>query len=163
MNEYDDQVLEKIRDFFSPSGAPERLAEAHVRVKNIVDRFSRITGEKLRDLYATCVSENEDKSLTLQDLWLFSERYIMLIDCFDGTATKSESFRLFSSRKKIGSLRVTTDDYEFDGDYRTFNENSRLRLEFVTSDNIKTEREARGAYCPRLARLIKQWILPNLA
>jgi hypothetical protein len=86
----------------------------------------------------------------------------MLIDDFSTAATESESFRLFSAHKKISSLRVTTDNYEFDADYRTFNENSRLRLEFVTSDNVQMEREARGGYCPRLARLIKQWILPNL-
>ncbi len=162
MNDYDEQVLEKIRDFFAPSCTPGGMADAHVRVKHFADRFSRITGEKLKDLYATCVCKNEGKELTLKDLWLFSERYIMLIDGFD-RATGSESFSLFSARKRINSVRVTTQNYEFDSDSQAFREDSRLKLEFATSDNMQIEREAWGPYCPRLARLIRMWILPNLA
>jgi hypothetical protein len=161
-NEYDGQVLEKINDFFSPSLASAGSAGTRERVKSMADRFSRITGEKLKDLYATCDCEDQGKELILRDLWLFSERYIMLIDCLEPRTTDSESFRLFSARKRITSLRVTTDNYEFDGDGRSFNENSRLRLECVTTDNLQIDREARGPYCPRLARLIRQWILPNL-
>jgi len=163
MNEYDEQVLEKIRDFFAPSGAAGGLFDVHVRVKKFADRFSRITGEKLRDLYATCVCESKEKGFTLQDLWLFSERYIMLVADFDKAVTECESFRLFSAKKRITFLRVTVENYEFDGDLRSFSEGSRLRLKFTTADNMEIEREARGAYCPRLARVIKQWILPNLA
>ena len=162
INEYDEQVLEKIRDFLSLSGEPKNLANAEERVKRFADTFSRMTGEKLKDLYATCGSGDCEKGFFLRDLWLFSDRYIMLVDGFGETATDTDSFKLFSARKRINSVRVTAEKYDFDSDSRSFQEDSMLRLECMTADNIQINREAHGPYCPRLARVIKQWILPNL-
>jgi hypothetical protein len=158
-NEYEEEILEKIRDFFAPSGAPPKnLIETEERVKGFVDTFSRVTGDKVKDIYATCVSENGEKGIALKDLWVFSERYIMLVDTFDTV----ESFRLFSARKRISSMRITTEDYDFNCNHDSFRESSRLKLECTTSDHMLVEREARGPYCPRLARLIRLWVLPNL-
>jgi hypothetical protein len=158
-NEYDEDIVEKIKDFFTPSGAPPKnLIDTEERVKGFVDTFSRITGDKVKDIYATCGRENGENCIALKDLWVFSERYIMLVEAFD----KVESFRLFSARKKVSSLRITTEDYDFNGNHESFSESSRLTLEFTTSDRMLVEREARGAYCPHLARLIRLWVLPNL-
>lgn len=158
-NEYDEEILGKIRDFFALSGAPQKnLIDTEERVKGFVNTFSRVTGDKVRDIYATCVQESGEKSIALKDLWVFSERYIMLVEAFDDV----ESFRLFSARKKISSLRITVEDYDFNGNHGSFRESSRLTLEFTTKDRMLVEREARGAYCPHLARLIRLWVLPNL-
>ena len=158
-NDYDEEILEKIRDFFVPSGAPPKnFTEVEQQVKGLLDTFSRVTGDKVRDIFGTCADEGPDKGIAVKDLWLFSERYIMVVDEFD----KRESFRLFSARKRISSLRITTKDYDFNGNDGSFSENSRLKLECMTADRTLVEREARGPYCPRLARLIRLWVLPNL-
>ena len=157
--EYDEEILGKIKDFFALTDAPPKnLLDIQEQVKGFVERFSRITGDKVKDIYATCAHGGEEKSVALKDLWVFSERYIMVVDTFD----KAESFRLFSARKRISSLRITTEDYDFNGNQGSFSEQSRLKLDFVTSDRMVVEREARGPYCPHLARLIRLWVLPNL-
>jgi len=158
-NEYEEEILGKIRDFVALSGAPPKdLVEIQEQVKGVVDRFSRITGDKVKDIYATCAHGSGEKSIALKDLWVFSERYIMVVDAPDAV----ESFRLFSARKRITSLRITTEDYDFNGNHGSLGEGSRLKLEFTTSDRMLVEREARGPYCPHLARLIRLWVLPNL-
>jgi len=197
-NEYEEEVLGKIRDFLALSGAPTKnLADIEEQVKGVVARFSRITGDKVKDIYATCAAAHggAEKAILLKDLWVFSERYIMVVDAFDrersccapaplergsrsatnsgsflsgkprpegGELHPAESFRLFSARKRISSLRITTENYDFNGNHGSLGESSRLKLEFTTSDGMPVEREARGPYCPHLARLIRLWVLPNL-
>ena len=158
-NEYEEEVLGKIRDFFALSGAPPKnLADIEEQVKSVVDKFSRITGDKVKDIYATCSHGSGEKSIVLKDLWVFSERYIMVVEAWNTV----ESFRLFSARKRISSLKITTEGYDFNGNHGSFGEGSRLKVEFTTSDGMPVEREARGPYCPHLARLVRLWVLPNL-
>lgn len=162
-SEYDGQVLEKIRDFFSSCAMSDELAATQERIKGFTAQFSRVTGDRVKDIYATCLRDAEGKGIEVKDLFLFSERYIMVVDDLTADRTASRSFRLFSAKKRISFLKVTTENCEFDGEDRSFGEESRLKLEFATYDNVRLEREAWGPYCPRLARLIRQWVLPNLA
>lgn len=163
ISEYDEQVLEKIKEFFSPCGFEEKLSETIACVKGFADRFSRVTGDGVKDFYATCVRESAGNGTRVKDLFLFSERYIMLVDNFEKASTPPHSFQLFSAKKRISSLKLTAENYEFDINNSSFREDSRLKLECTTHDAIHVVREAWGAHCPRLARLVKLWVIPNLA
>ncbi len=160
-NEYNEQFLEKVKDFFHASAAPRELASAHERIYHFADKFTHMTGDRVKDLYATCVRTNDEAGVAVKDLWLFSGRYTMLVDTFYA-ATDYEAFKLFSAKRKIVSLQIVVKNFEFDGDDESFSDDSTIKLEFVASNNIRIEREAFGPYCPKLARIIKLWALPNL-
>lgn len=152
--EYDEEILERIRESF-PSGESAKVLE---RVLRLLDAFSRITGDKVKDLYATGVHEKGGENAAPKDLLLLSEKHVMLVESFE----EPLSFTLFSTRKRISSIRITAEDYDFDGDYESSRESSRLRVACTTSDGVFIEREAWGPYCAHLSRLIRLWMLPNL-
>jgi hypothetical protein len=157
MNVYEEQVSSKIEGFFSPSDSQSVTPDLREKIRHAAEEFSRATGDRLTDLYATLI--RQDGAIELKDLWLFSERYIMLIEDFDKT---SDSFKFYSAKKKITQVRITTHKYSFEGENDEVSDDSLLGLTFVTRDNLQICREAHGQYCPKLAKVIRLWVLPNL-
>jgi hypothetical protein len=159
MSIYDEHASDRIDAFFSPSDASVVSKEVKDKMRDAARRFSRITGERLNDLYAN-LSRDEGR-VDVKDLWLISERYVMLVEDFD-KETGSESVKFFSARKRINQVQITTEQYSFEGEESAFSENSKIAMRCITTDNILIEREATGPYCPKLARVVRLWVLPNL-
>lgn len=151
----DGQVVDKIGDFFSVSETLRRMVSTKGKVKKLTDRFSSLTGAKLENLYITYSYEGD--VLKLKDLWLFSKKCVMVVDNFEQIKfepKKEESLRFFSITKKISQIKVTSSECKFGVDDVCF-DNSTLKLDCTTSDNIPIVLEAWGYHCPILATIIK--------
>jgi hypothetical protein len=174
-NTMQQETAQKIKDFFDCLGLGRNRAVAgrgvgtiaesitsQKRILGLCDRFARISGEAFRHLFITH-SDEDGKLLRLNDLWLFSESYAMLVEDFDNPdKPPGDLLRLFSTKNRITRLTVKSEYFELGDPDPELIDQSRLTLTCKISDDMSIRFTASGLLCLTLAKIIQSWVVPNL-
>lgn len=123
------------------------------RIETIYEFYKNICPDEIEDIFVTEYI-NSDGSREYENLWFFSEKYVMEAKRF----ITEDNFDITPIHKRIHFLTIKEQDYDF----RKATKKSRLYLQFALDTTAEGEFKASKENCDYLREIFLKYILPNL-